>query len=272
MAKRKNDSGRSYWRCYDPELPVNIMVIGKTFCEPDYFVERKNSSISAFEYIESGSGFLQVNSKKYIPPENSAVILPKGSTHRYYTDKANRWKKRWVVFDSDILMNLADFYLPRSEYCFPDCNLGELFDEIDEIAEKYKDDYASMCDAAAVVLYKMIISIKRAVEDSSADICKKICSDINAAAGGGFCLDDLCAKYGYSKNHIIRIFREKYGVTPYKYYTDKKMRTAKLYLRNTDLTVEEIARRLGFTDAHYFSAYFKSANGISPLGYRKNRA
>lgn len=57
MSKGKTDTGRSYWRCYDPELPVNIMVIGKTFCEPDYFVERKNSSISAFEYIESGSGF-----------------------------------------------------------------------------------------------------------------------------------------------------------------------------------------------------------------------
>lgn len=70
-------------------------------------------------------------------------------------------------------MNLADFYLPRSEYCFPNCDLGALFDEIDEIAEKYSDDYSLMCDAVAVVLYKMIINIKRAVDDSSADICKK---------------------------------------------------------------------------------------------------
>lgn len=68
MSKGKTDTGRSYWRCYDPELPVNIMVIGKTFCEPDYFVERKNSSISAFEYIESGSGFLQVNNKNTYRP------------------------------------------------------------------------------------------------------------------------------------------------------------------------------------------------------------
>lgn len=272
MGKRKTDTGRSYWRCYDPELPVNIMVIGKTFCEPDYFVERKNSSISAFEYIESGSGFLQVNDKKYISPEQCAVILPKGSSHRYYTDKTNRWKKRWVVFDSDILMNLADFYLPSSQYCFPNCDLSELFDEIDDIAKRYSDDYSLMCDAVAVVLYKMIINIKRAVEDSSSDICKKIYADINSSAGSEFSLDVLCKKYGYSKNHIIRIFKEKYGVTPYKYYTDKKMRTAKLYLRNTDLTVDEISRRLGFTDAHYFSAYFKSTSGISPLSYRKNRA
>lgn len=272
MKKRKTDNGRAYWQNYDPQLPVNIMVIGKTVCEPDYFVQRKHSSISAFEYIESGSGFLQVNEKRYTPCAGCAVILPKGSSHRYYTDKQNRWKKRWVVFDSDILMNLADFYLPGNEYCFQDCDLSDAFCELEEIADNYADHYSAMCDAAAVVLYKMIITVKRAVEDKSADVCKKICADIHAFTGKQFSLDLLCAKYGYSKNHIIRIFRGRYGVTPYKYYIDNKMRTAKLYLRNTDLSVEEIAHRLGFGDAHYFSAYFKSANGVSPLRYRKNRA
>ena len=176
-----------------------------------------------------------------------------------------------MVFDSDILTNLADFYLPGSEYCFHDCDLSDAFCELEEIADNYADDYSAMCDAAAVVLYKMIITVKRAVEDKSADVCKKICADIHAFTGEHFSLDLLCTKYGYSKNHIIRIFRERYGITPYKYYIDNKMRTAKLYLRNTDLSVEEIAHRLGFEDAHYFSAYFKSANGISPLKYRKNR-
>ena len=51
MKKRKTDNGRAYWQNYDPQLPVNIMVSGKTVCEPDYFVQRKHSSISAFEYI-----------------------------------------------------------------------------------------------------------------------------------------------------------------------------------------------------------------------------
>lgn len=271
MKKSKTDTGCAYWDQYNHELPVNVMVIGKTFCKSDYFVERKNSSISAFEYIESGSGFLQVNEKKYAPRAGCVVILPKGSSHRYYTDKNNRWKKRWVVFDSDILMNLACFYLPDNEYCFENCDLSDLFDEMDEIARRYENDYSSMCDAAAVMMYKMIIRVKCVLESNSRDICKRICADINSYTGGGFSLDMLCDKYGYSKNHIIRIFKEKYGVTPYKYFIDKKIRTAKLYLRNTNLSVEEISNKLGFTDPHYFSAYFKSLNGISPGKYRKNR-
>lgn len=271
MNRRKTDIGRAYWQQYNPELPVNIMVIGKTLCKPDYFVERKNSSICAFEYIESGSGFLQVNGKHYAPGADSVIILPKGSSHKYYTDKNNRWKKRWIVFDSDILMNLADFYLPGKEYCFEHCNLGALFDEIDEQAQRYAVDYPSMCDAIAVIIYKMIISIRHTLENNSRDICKRICSDINSYAGNGFSLDLLCEKYGYSKNHIIRIFKKEYGVTPYKYFNDKKIRTAKLYLRNTNLSIEEISNKLGFTDPHYFSAYFKSLNGVSPGRYRKNK-
>lgn len=271
MAKGKTDTGSAYWQHYNHELPVNIMVIGKTLCAPDYFVERKNSSISAVEYIEAGGGFLQVNGKKYTPGADSVIILPKGSSHKYYTDKKNLWKKRWVVFDSDILVNLASFYLPDNEYCFANCNLGGLFDELDEAARRYAGDYPLMCDSAAVILYKMIIKIRQALEDNSCDICSRICADINSFTGSGFSLDKLCEKYGYSKNHIIRIFKEKYGVTPYKYFADKRIRTAKLYLRNTDLSVEEISRKLGFADPHYFSACFKSANSVAPGAYRKNR-
>ena len=215
---------------------------------------------------------MQVNGKHYAPGADSVIILPKGSSHKYYTDKNNRWKKRWIVFDSDILMNLADFYLPGKEYCFEHCNLGALFDEIDEQAQRYAEDYPSMCDAIAVIIYKMIISIRHTLENNSRDICKRICSDINSYAGNGFSLDLLCEKYGYSKNHIIRIFKKEYGVTPYKYFNDKKIRTAKLYLRNTNLSIEEISNKLGFTDPHYFSAYFKSLNGVSIISVRRKTA
>jgi AraC-like DNA-binding protein len=39
-------------------------------------------------------------------------------------------------------------------------------------------------------------------------------------------------------------------------------------LRETDLSVKEIANRLGYEDQFYFSRLFKLVNGISPRAYR----
>ena len=44
-------------------LPVNVMVIGETVCSDDYYVCRNQSRIMAIEYIVSGSGTLNINSK-----------------------------------------------------------------------------------------------------------------------------------------------------------------------------------------------------------------
>ena len=39
-------------------------------------------------------------------------------------------------------------------------------------------------------------------------------------------------------------------------------------LANTDLSISDIAMRLGFSDAHYFSYTFKKETGSTPRQYR----
>ena len=51
----------------------------------------------------------------------------------------------------------------------------------------------------------------------------------------------------------------------------KRMRVEQiaLMLRETDLTISQIAFDLGYSDANHISRYFRSAKGISPLDHRK---
>lgn len=43
-------------------------------------------------------------------------------------------------------------------------------------------------------------------------------------------------------------------------------------LLTTDLQIQEIARRCGYTDQHYFSYCFKKYSGTSPVALRRARA
>lgn len=42
-------------------------------------------------------------------------------------------------------------------------------------------------------------------------------------------------------------------------------------LDSTDMSVQDIAMTVGFSDANYFSSVFKSITGLSPRAYRADR-
>lgn len=80
--------------------------------------------------------------------------------------------------------------------------------------------------------------------------------------------DLMEAKLGYSYGHLCRLFHAKYGIPPLKYLNTLCVNRAKLLLRDTDLTVNDIAVRIGFRDPLYFSQLFRKLTGMPPTRYR----
>ena len=78
-------------------------------------------------------------------------------------------------------------------------------------------------------------------------------------------LEQMSRHIHKSASQTIRLFRQEYGITPYQYLMRRKIETACLILNNTSLPIQEIARRLRFTDEHYFSNYFKARVGKSRI-------
>ena len=59
------------------------------------------------------------------------------------------------------------------------------------------------------------------------------------------------------------------GKTLSRYITDLRIETAKRLLRESSLSVSDIAETVGFSDDNYFSRVFKASVGLSPAVYRK---
>lgn len=74
--------------------------------------------------------------------------------------------------------------------------------------------------------------------------------------------------YYYHFNYVSQIFKEVMGVSFSKYLTGIRMRFAQTLLEQTDDTVSNIAKRVGFEDAHYFERIFKQIKGLTPSQYR----
>ncbi len=78
------------------------------------------------------------------------------------------------------------------------------------------------------------------------------------------CLEALSQRFGYTKDYLIRIFRERYGTTPHRYLTDCRMAQALWLLENTELSAEQIGAAVGYSDFSTFYRAFCKKHGRSP--------
>jgi two-component system response regulator YesN len=75
-------------------------------------------------------------------------------------------------------------------------------------------------------------------------------------------------KYFVSKEHLLRLFKQKYGCGIYEYTLNVRMEMAKELLADPALKIQMIAEKVGYHDTNYFSKAFKKHFGVSPQEYR----
>jgi len=84
-------------------------------------------------------------------------------------------------------------------------------------------------------------------------------------------LNDLAEMIYLSPVYFCSTFKEKYGVSPIQYLQNVRLENAKRLLCNTDESVTEISRKVGFQSIHYFSRFFKTHEGVTPNEYRRRQ-
>ena len=73
-------------------------------------------------------------------------------------------------------------------------------------------------------------------------------------------------------NYLNTVIKSKTGKPVGAWITQKTIAEAKSLLSNSDISIKEIAWRLGFAEAPHFSNYFKKYTNTSPVLYRKHNS
>ncbi len=82
----------------------------------------------------------------------------------------------------------------------------------------------------------------------------------------GLC--DIARELGLSPFTTVRQFRAATGHTPYAYILEIRLQRAKQLLTHDPRPIGSVATSIGFDDPAYFSRWFASKTGLSPLSYR----
>ena len=86
----------------------------------------------------------------------------------------------------------------------------------------------------------------------------------------GITLDEIAQRLGITPEYLGTQFHQEMKVNFSTYIKTFRINKAKELLLGTQLKMYEIAERVGYSDAKYFSRVFKAETGQLPAEYRRS--
>ncbi len=121
----------------------------------------------------------------------------------------------------------------------------------------------------------LTVSVNKMEEIRTADGCKdeRMIEIMNYIQSNysDVTLDDLAEKFYLSKPYISKYIKEKSGMTFGEMVKNIRLEKAKSLLKNSNMTVENVALSVGYQNVEHFNRLFKKEYNMTPMQYRNEK-
>jgi AraC family transcriptional regulator len=99
---------------------------------------------------------------------------------------------------------------------------------------------------------------------------KKVKDFVEQEIATNFSLIDLASVAGYGPDHFARLFRSAVQQSPHQYVLSRRIERAKVMLRDSSVTIAEVALACGFASQAHLTTAFKQQTGTTPGAFRRS--
>ena len=202
----------------------------------------------------------------------------------------------FLQFDLTLLYNLSEFdtmfrllppILKMNEESHGDVYREVLY-YVKEIIKEYNEKNV-LCDATIysyfiqvyITVFKNVIykdnekqleNTKNSKRNEHVQKLLNICRYVNDHFTEDLLLDEVAAKFNFSKYHFSRIFKEFAHSTFHHYLSNLRVNYSETLLADNDLSIMDVALMSGFNSISTFNRVFKEQKHMSPTSYRRQYA
>ena len=210
-------------------------------------------------FVASGSMTYIANGKLYTLKKGDALFLPPG-TVRSRLEGTEPCK--YISFNFYALPEVEFPFSPVIEKCLS-TNIKML---ISSFPQKHLINYYHSREKVANMLNFILFELMDIYTLKSSnvhimDITRYVEDHITEQIG----LNDISKSLNLSKEHVSYLFKREMGKTLTDYINERKMLLAKELILSREMSLNDIATHLGFSNYGYFSRLFKTHYGITPL-------
>ena len=248
---------------------------GITYRNKDYFVTIKRPERNLIEYIVDGKGYIEYDGKLYSVEKGDSVVIRSGFNVKYYSDSSDPYVKLWFTATGTFAEAVLSIVMGKEKISVVRKNSYNIIEKLLTSIEKNGTETVRDSHAFMDVMYLMFPeksnTDKKEDNPETGDFTDKIKDYIDLFLRDGITVEKTAEHFHISKRYLIEQFKRKWGVTPGKYMTKKRLCEAAELLELSDFTVGEISNTLGFCEPGYFTKVFTLAYGMSPKKYREEK-
>jgi AraC-like DNA-binding protein len=201
----------------------------------------------------------------------AAFALLPGVWHRYRPDPATGWRESWVEVRGPLVERLlAKGFFPEKAPVRPGAlgaGMEAALAQVHAYSRKGPPGFdcsraAAACavlaawDRAGIENAEPPTRLARAVEEAERFLAEHHAEPVD--------VHELAKQLGVAYSHFRKAFRDHTGFAPWQYVLHLRLARARRLLASTDMTLDEMAGRLGFSSGFHLSTMFKRAHGVSP--------
>ncbi len=272
-----------YFASFDefPDPPFELKDMGIEHRNtPDYFFDNNDRNMQGylFQYTLKGYGIFESNHQVYRIEPGQAFFVKIPDDEKYYCpDPVNKdgWQLLYIHFEGTAVKPYFDKILQKTGKIIKlDLN-GGVIQYLLKLHEDLQNGMKLPPFAGSEIVFHFLSLLCRTVAYNQDEYSLKTRLAIEYMEKDFANLDGintLADRLGISLSHFTREFTKETGINPIKYLTNIRMQNAMQLLSNTDLSINDIALKCGFSCGNYFSKIFKKSRHLSPNEFRKENS
>ena len=234
--------------------------------------------------VSSGVETHKFGNKTYRLKKGSILIMPMGIEHSI-VEKEENSKHSDMYFEQSVMKKLCDFYSPDFYNEFSSSKNAVLVKVSEAVADYILGQISYMlsllstsmkrsADRVYMMLGAMIIGMAydkfMTVKSDMPDWYVKILENTFKPTVISKDVDYLAEIVGFSHSHLLKLFKAHTGLKLNEYFSRAKISYASKLLSSTDLSIDAVAEKVGYSSVSHFTKIFKHFTGDTPAKYRKN--
>ncbi|PGY48411.1 AraC family transcriptional regulator [Priestia megaterium] len=239
---------------------------------------KRQGEFPDYQWIQctKGRGELRVNDQVYIIKENEGMFLTPHVPHEYYP-VTSEWQVCWVSFNGsvidDIMLSLQ--FINAGKIALT--NAESLYRMLQELMDRLEENHTSSTMQCSELLYSVILKLRQdSVYIESKSRLQQI-TQLNPVLRyieeyyhQPLTLEVLAQQLNVTEQYTCLLFQQSLGIRPFEYVTRVRIQKAKkLLLKNNQISVQDIARQVGYEHPSYFIKRFKEQENVTPTIFRK---
>ncbi|WP_225803249.1 AraC family transcriptional regulator [Streptomyces sp. NK15101] len=230
-------------------------------------------------HVVEGSGVHVLDLERYeVRPPQLGVILP-GQVHHW--EGVRGLEGSLVLFTPEFLLGGAgDENLLRRLGERPWVGLDGASHErtsllMEELAEEYRCGADGFAGVLRSLLHVLLVRAARlpgaaARPAPARGIAEEFVRLAARAGAEGLSVRECAERLGVSSGHLAEAVRAATGRTPAALLREARTLEAQRLIAGTELSIRQVAARVGFADPAYFCRFFRRETGRTPGDFRKH--